>query len=107
MRAAWESAQDSMAGRMAGQVAQSGFLARTQRFILMFLHATWLFLLTFWPGYDGGRIEGLHREGDPRQGEEAGGEEVAMPQRRWRVDTDAQRCRDEINRETIQRNPPQ
>ena len=96
-----------MAGRMAGQVAQSGFLARTQRFILMFLHATWLFLLTFWPGYDGGRIEGLHREGDPRQGEEAGGEEVAMPQRRWRVDTDAQRCRDEINRETIQRNPPQ
>ncbi len=65
-----------------------------------FLHAFWLFILTFCPGYDGRRIEGLHQEGDrPAQD----GEEPQPRRYVRRIETSAQRCRDEINMELVDR----
>lgn len=79
----------------------SGMFGNAWAILMTWLRAVWLFMLTFWPGYDGGRVEGLHREGE-------GDLQAWRPPPRIvrRVDTNAQRCREELNYELIDRDHP-
>ena len=98
--AGWEVVSRSTVGRLVGRVLHSGVLLQVQNFLWKFMHAMWLFFLTFWPGYDGGRVEGLRREGD-----EENGPTQPVVQFRQRVETTARACRDEINSELVERGP--
>ena len=98
---AWKAATTTV-GRAISSAYHSDLGGRIFKMIWAFLNAAWLFLLTFCPGYDGRRIQGLHQEGDrPAQ------EGHAQPPPRYvrRIETSAQRCRDESNRELIDRGP--
>jgi hypothetical protein len=99
---AWKSASNTAVGRAISSAYHSELGGRLLRFLWTFLHGLWLFLLTFCPGYDGRRIDGLHQEGD---GPAQDGQEPPPPRYVRRIETSAQRCRDEINMELVDRGP--